>query len=161
MKKFLAILVLSLLWCNVSNSFPFIDTSWVIKKYYETPYHYSVFLEPETLISKTQQFHKGSGWGVFFNCSAEGRFSTYTTYKNWDEFLENKEFKAFKEAKDLLEFKENSEVYVNRISCAGKENIQEDGSSSSRDLLYPFVVFDSWNKGYILFEGAIYLLEHQ
>ena len=144
MKKLFLYIFLGLLWSNVALAYPFIFTTWKITKFVGE----SIFMEPEFIIGKTQMFYKGDAEGVFYNCSAEGQYSTYTTYKNWNEFLQNKEFSTFKELKDQLEFKDNSKVYVNRISCAG-----------TGDLFYPFVVFDDWNKAYYLFEGGIYFLE--
>ena len=48
MKKLLGIVVLSLLWCNVALAFPFIDTTWTIKKFVGE----SIFMEPEFIIGK-------------------------------------------------------------------------------------------------------------
>jgi len=48
MKKLLAILVLSLLWSNVALAFPFIDTTWTIKKFVGE----SIIMEPEFIIGK-------------------------------------------------------------------------------------------------------------
>ena len=48
MKKAIGIIVLSLLWCNVALAFPFIDTTWTIKKFVGE----SIFMEPEFIIGK-------------------------------------------------------------------------------------------------------------
>ena len=48
---------------------------------------------------------------------------------------------------------DSNKIFVHRITCNGKKG-------SDRRLMYPFVTQDNSNKGYYLFEGAIYHLEY-
>ena len=53
-------------------------------------------------IGKTQEFYKGSAYGVFFTCNYRGLIDTTDSY-TLDEFLNKKEFRLFSKHKDELD----------------------------------------------------------
>ncbi len=126
----------------------FVETKWEVTKYYGEAW----YANPESIIGKFQEFHKGYAKGVFYNCDYEGQSYTYTKYETLKEFLENKEFFLFNKYISIIETS-GGNIYVHRITCNGS-------NEQNRKVFYPFITFDKLKIAYYLFEGAIYKLQY-
>jgi hypothetical protein len=92
-KKLLGILVLGLLWCNVSYAWKI--TSWKVVKVIEE----GIYLDSNSVIGQIQYFGsggKGKNEGIFYNCPFGGGQVTGGHTYTEEEFFKNKEFDLFK-----------------------------------------------------------------
>ena len=143
MKKL--VLIVALFFTPYNAFSDFIDTKWKVVGFSGEAW----FADPRLTLGKTQEFNRGYAEGVFYSCNFAGQSATYNVYTT-EKFLANKEFEKFKKLN--IKFDSNK-IFVHRITCNGKKG-------SDRRLMYPFVTQDNSNKGYYLFEGAIYHLEY-
>ena len=101
-------------------------------------------------IGKTQEFYKGSAYGVFFTCNYRGLIDT-TDHYTLDEFLNKKEFRLFSKHKDELDLV-GTKVSVTRKTCTGNY-------LANRKEMYPIVHFENWDKAFYLSNGVIFVME--
>ena len=101
-------------------------------------------------IGKTQEFYKGSAYGVFFTCNYTGLIDTTDSY-TLDEFLNKKDFRIFSKHKDELDLV-GTKVSVTRKTCTGNY-------LASRKEMYPIVHFENWDKAFYLSNGVIFVME--
>ena len=147
MRKNLLKLFFLLIFFTTTSYANFIDTKWKVSNVVGETW----FSKSENIIGKYQEFYKGFSEGVFYSCDYAGQSATYNVY-NLKEFLSNKEFNLFKKFSYELNLID-TKTYVHRITCNGNNN-------NTRKVFYPFVTQEGSNKGYYLFEGAIFVLEY-
>jgi hypothetical protein len=147
MKKYCFCLLLALVGPSAVHA-QFIDTEWQVSGFTGE----ARFINPESVMLKTQSFSKGWAEGVFFQCPFAGLSKTYTTYAV-DEFLANREFVLFKPAENDLRAS-GQKIFVHRISCEGR------GDPSVRKVLYPFVTTENIHTAYYLFENGYFTLSN-
>ena len=99
MKKLLWIVVLGLLFCNVSYAWKM--TSWKVVKVIEE----GIYLDSKSVIGQIQYFGsggKGKNEGIFYNCPFGGGQVTGGHIYTEEEFFKNKEFDLFKKKRKSL-----------------------------------------------------------
>ena len=145
MKKLLGIVVLGLLFCNVSYAWKI--TSWKVVKVIEE----GIYLDSNSVIGQIQYFGsggKGKNEGIFYNCPFWGGQVTGGHTYTEEEFFKNKEFDLFKKNRDKLNFPKGQKILVEKKTCA-----------ENRSVLYPFIQFEDSDVGYYQFDMGIYELE--
>lgn len=146
MKRVSFAAALVVLWWAPATA-DYIDTTWSVVGWTGEAW----YIEPQSVIGKTQMFNKGEAEGIFYKCDFKGQSSTYTTYNSVDDFLEIPEFELFKPAERELR-QSGPKVFVHRITCEGS------GRPADRRVLYPFVTTEARHSAYYLFEGGYFSL---
>ncbi|WP_281841206.1 hypothetical protein [Sinisalibacter aestuarii] len=122
----------------------FIDTDWSVAGFTGEAW----FINPQSVIGKSQEFYRGFAQGVFYTCDYAGQSSTYTRYDN-DAFFANPEFELFLPLReDMTQGSET--LFVHRITCEG------DDDPAKRRVMYPFVTNEARKSAWYLFEGGVF-----
>ena len=148
MKRFFSAVAVFGTFLSVPAQADFIDTRWSVIGFIGEAW----FIDPQSVIDRSQTFNRGYAEGVFFNCDYAGQSSTYTRYDN-DTFFANPEFELFLPLREEMTLSSET-LFVHRITCEG------GGNPAKRRVMYPFVTNEARKSAWYLFEGGVFSLHN-